>query len=58
MSELPYGALVWVAGITPRDITKRLMAKIGPSVQNDRRGLVVDGNLKVCDIISIELYFT
>jgi NADH:ubiquinone reductase (non-electrogenic) len=43
---LPYGTLVWVAGIGARPITNMMRSAIGEA-QNDRRGLVVDGCLRV-----------
>ncbi|KAM9979427.1 hypothetical protein ACTFIY_008683 [Dictyostelium cf. discoideum] len=43
----PYGLLVWATGNTPRKITTQIMQSIGPNVQNNRRGLVVDDYFRV-----------
>jgi len=46
--EASYGMLVWVAGMGARPFTRALGEKIGKeSGQSDRRGLVVDGCLRV-----------
>jgi NADH:ubiquinone reductase (non-electrogenic) len=48
VDTLDYGTLVWVAGVGMRPFTKALCTKIGPEAgQTDRRGLVVDGCLRV-----------
>lgn len=44
--EYPYGLLVWATGNTARAVTRDLMARIG-SVQDSRRGLLVDDHLRV-----------
>ncbi|WVR08497.1 hypothetical protein IAU60_005552 [Kwoniella sp. DSM 27419] len=44
--EIPYGLLVWATGNTSRQITRDLMNKL-PSVQTQRRGLVVDDYLSL-----------
>jgi len=44
MDTLDYGALVWVAGIGARPITKTLAAAFG---QSNPRGIEVDGHLRV-----------
>ncbi|KAM9972776.1 hypothetical protein ACTFIR_012145 [Dictyostelium discoideum] len=43
----PYGLLVWATGNTPRKITTQIMQSIGPNIQNNRRGLVVDDYFRV-----------
>jgi len=46
--EMNYGMLVWVAGMGARPFTQALCKKIGKEAgQSDRRGLVVDGCLRV-----------
>jgi NADH:ubiquinone reductase (non-electrogenic) len=48
VDTLDYGTLVWVAGVGMRPFTKALCTKIGAEAgQTDRRGLVVDGCLRV-----------
>lgn len=42
--EIPFGILVWAAGNVGRELTRNLMAKIGPA-QSNKRGLEVDENL-------------
>jgi NADH:ubiquinone reductase (non-electrogenic) len=44
--QVPYGAMVWVAGIAHRPITRTIMSTL-KEFQTDRRGLLVDGNLRV-----------
>jgi len=46
-SNVPYGCLVWVAGNATRKLIKDASAAIGPEVQRDRRGLLVDEHLRV-----------
>ncbi|KAF9653570.1 NADH dehydrogenase [Thelephora ganbajun] len=46
IKEVPCGMVVWAAGNTLRALTKDLMAQL-PSVQTNRRGLTVDGHLRV-----------
>jgi len=41
------GMLVWVAGVTARPLTWAIASAIGKEFQGDRRGLKVDGHLKV-----------
>lgn len=48
MESIGYGTLVWVAGVGMRPFTKALCQKIGAERgQTDRRGLVVDGCMRV-----------
>lgn len=48
LSEIPYGALLWVTGNTLRPLTRQIMSAIGPEKgQTSRRGIAVDGQLKV-----------
>ncbi|RKO96685.1 hypothetical protein CXG81DRAFT_14031 [Caulochytrium protostelioides] len=47
IEHIPYGLLVWATGNMPRPINRQLIAKIGPSAQNQRRGIVVDECLRV-----------
>lgn len=42
--DVPFGTLVWVAGIATRPIVQQLVDTLG---QESRRGLLVDGHLKV-----------
>ncbi|KAG7880412.1 hypothetical protein KL905_002386 [Ogataea polymorpha] len=44
--EIPYGMLVWAAGIRPANFTNHLISKIEAQA-GARRGLLVDENLKV-----------
>ena len=46
IKEIPYGLLVWATGNTSREITRGLMAKL-PEHQTQRRGLVVDGHMRL-----------
>ncbi|KAG6830585.1 hypothetical protein H0H87_007582 [Tephrocybe sp. NHM501043] len=46
IKELPCGMVVWAGGNKGRKVTNDLMAKL-PAEQNNRRGLVVDGNYHV-----------
>ncbi|KAF2078453.1 hypothetical protein CYY_000203 [Polysphondylium violaceum] len=46
-SQVPYGLLVWATGNTPRALTTQLIKDIGPSHQNNRRGLIVDEYFRV-----------
>lgn len=46
MKEVPCGMVVWAAGNTLRALTKDLMGQF-PSAQMTRRGLTVDGHLRV-----------
>lgn len=43
---MPYGLLVWATGNTTRPLVKKLMAQF-PEAQNIRRGLAVDGWLRM-----------
>jgi len=43
--EVPFGLLVWVAGITTRPLVNSVIQSI--EAQTDRRGLMVDAHLKV-----------
>jgi len=48
IETIDYGTLVWVAGVGMRPFTKALCQKIGPDAgQTDRRGLLVDGAMRV-----------
>jgi NADH:ubiquinone reductase (non-electrogenic) len=48
---VPYGLLVWVAGIGTRPLVARLAAEIGDAAgQTSRRGLVVDGRMRVAGV--------
>jgi len=48
VEEIPYGMLLWAAGNALRPLVADLIKKIGPeNGQDSRRGLVVDGKLKV-----------
>ncbi|KAJ3129214.1 NADH:ubiquinone oxidoreductase [Nowakowskiella sp. JEL0407] len=44
---VPYGLLVWATGNTARPHVAGLIRKLDPSVQNQRRGLVVDEYMAV-----------
>ncbi|KAJ1736310.1 NADH:ubiquinone oxidoreductase [Coemansia biformis] len=46
MSEMPYGLLVWSAGIRAREFAHTLRSKV-PDVQTSRRGLIIDDYLRV-----------
>lgn len=46
-STIPYGLLVWATGNTMRPLIRDLASKIGSTIQNQRRGLVVDEHLRV-----------
>jgi NADH:ubiquinone reductase (non-electrogenic) len=48
---IPYGLMVWATGNMPRAVVSELIKKLPDNVQNQRRGIVVDDNLKVkgCD---------
>jgi len=46
IKEVPCGMVVWAAGNTLRALTKDLMAQF-PPLQTNRRGLTVDGHLRV-----------
>ncbi|KAJ3278284.1 NADH:ubiquinone oxidoreductase [Borealophlyctis nickersoniae] len=45
--HIPYGLLVWATGNTARKVVQDLIKKLPPSVQNQRRGVVVDDYLRV-----------
>lgn len=44
--SLAYGSLIWVAGITARPITRRMIERIG-DLQTNRNGLIVDKHMVV-----------
>lgn len=44
---VPYGVLIWTTGTAPRQITKDLIAKMDPAVQNSKRGLVINERLQM-----------
>jgi NADH:ubiquinone reductase (non-electrogenic) len=44
---MPFGALVWVTGNTPRKLVRDAIVQIGPQFQNDKRGLKVDTHFRV-----------
>lgn len=46
MQEIPYGMLVWAAGITARPLTRTLMSSI-PEQSGARKGLIVDEFFRV-----------
>ncbi|KAJ2724708.1 NADH:ubiquinone oxidoreductase [Coemansia sp. Benny D115] len=45
-TEIPYGTIVWAAGIRAREFAHTLRAKV-PDVQNNGRGLIIDDYLRV-----------
>ncbi|KAI8817145.1 uncharacterized protein EV422DRAFT_257097 [Fimicolochytrium jonesii] len=47
LETIPYGLLVWATGNTARPVVAELLKKLPPTLQNQRRGLVVDEFLKV-----------
>ncbi|KAJ2163201.1 NADH:ubiquinone oxidoreductase [Coemansia sp. RSA 552] len=44
--EIPYGTIVWAAGIRAREVAHTLRAKV-PDVQDSARGLIIDDYLRV-----------
>ncbi|KAJ2691566.1 NADH:ubiquinone oxidoreductase, partial [Coemansia spiralis] len=46
VSEMPYGLLVWSAGIRAREFAHTVAAKV-PDVQTSNRGLIIDNYLRV-----------
>ncbi|EPY50570.1 NADH dehydrogenase [Schizosaccharomyces cryophilus OY26] len=46
IENIPYGLLVWAAGITARDLTRQLMSSI-PEQSGARRGLIIDEFFRV-----------
>ncbi|WBW71175.1 internal mitochondrial NADH dehydrogenase (ubiquinone) Ndi1 [Schizosaccharomyces osmophilus] len=46
IENIPYGLLVWAAGITARDLTRQLMSTI-PEQSGARRGLMIDEFFRV-----------
>ncbi|KAJ3028144.1 NADH:ubiquinone oxidoreductase [Rhizophlyctis rosea] len=45
--NVPYGLLVWATGNAPRAVVQDLIKRLPPTLQNQRRGLVVDEFLRV-----------
>ncbi|KAJ2524328.1 NADH:ubiquinone oxidoreductase [Coemansia sp. RSA 2049] len=45
-SEIPYGTIVWAAGISARQFAHTLRSKV-PDVQTSSRGLIIDDYLRV-----------
>ncbi|KAJ2388103.1 NADH:ubiquinone oxidoreductase, partial [Coemansia sp. RSA 2603] len=45
-TEIPYGNIVWAAGIQAREFAHTLRSKV-PDVQNNSRGLIIDDHLRV-----------
>ncbi|KAJ1799721.1 NADH:ubiquinone oxidoreductase, partial [Coemansia sp. RSA 2399] len=45
-SEIPYGTIVWAAGISAREFAHTLRSKM-PGVQTSTRGLIIDDYLRV-----------
>ncbi|KAJ2680957.1 NADH:ubiquinone oxidoreductase [Coemansia spiralis] len=45
-SEIPYGTIVWAAGISARQFAHTLRSKV-PELQNNTRGLIIDDYLRV-----------
>jgi NADH:ubiquinone reductase (non-electrogenic) len=47
LHKIPYGLLVWATGNTPRTVISDLIKTLPSTEQNQRRGLVVDDQLRV-----------
>ncbi|KAJ3054321.1 NADH:ubiquinone oxidoreductase, partial [Rhizophlyctis rosea] len=47
IERIPYGLLVWATGNAPRTVVQDLIKQLPPTLQNQRRGLVVDEYLRV-----------
>ncbi|KAJ1829204.1 NADH:ubiquinone oxidoreductase [Coemansia sp. RSA 2599] len=45
-TEIPYGTIVWAAGIRAREFAHTLRSKV-PEIQNNGRGLIIDDYLRV-----------
>lgn len=47
VESIPYGLMVWATGNTGRPVIKELAKNLGPILQNQKRGIVVDDHLRV-----------
>jgi NADH dehydrogenase len=56
IQELPYGTCVWSTGVAQAPFTRKLMSKLGPQYQRNKRALETDSHLRVIGTPRGEVY--